>query len=67
MDFEAPVERGDAVGQAAQAGPDLRVGAADAVVADLDHGEAVVARDPHAACAARAYFVTLVSDSATTK
>ena len=35
-DLEAPVHGADAVGQAAQARPGGRVGAADAVVADLD-------------------------------
>ena len=47
MDLEAPVERRQPVGQPAQAGADGRIGAADAVVADLNHRVAAVAVDAH--------------------
>ena len=58
-----PVERGDAVGEPAQARPAARVRAADAVVVDHDPRRAVDALDQDAC----AYFATLVSASATTK
>ena len=47
VDLEPAVERRDPVGEAAQAGAARRVGAADAVVADLDRRPApFVALDP---------------------
>ena len=39
MDLESAVERGQAVGQAAQTGSGGRVGAADPIIADLDDGK----------------------------
>ena len=41
LDLEPPVERGEPVGQPAQARAALRIGGADAVVGDLDHDAAV--------------------------
>ena len=68
VDLEAPVERREAVGEAAQAGAAPRIGAADAVVADLDHGVEPLSRATRtAAVEAPAYLATLVSASATTK
>ena len=65
---EVAVERGDAIGEAAQAGSAGRIGPADAVVGDLHDGVAVArVRRETRACEALAYLTTLVSASATTK
>ena len=64
---ERAVERRHAVGQSAQPGATRRVGAADAVVRDLDGDVAVEAPTETVACVARAYFATFASASETTK
>ena len=64
---EPAVERRDAVGEAAQARAACGIGAADAVVGDLDHDAAVVARDARRRPPTRrACLTTFVSASATT-
>ncbi len=47
LDAEPAVERGEAVGEAAQARAACRVGDADAVVGDLDRDRPVRRREPH--------------------
>jgi hypothetical protein len=64
---ERAVERGDAVAEAAQARALGRVGAADAVVGDVDGHAAVRRRTATVASVAWAYFATFASASETTK
>ena len=65
---QPPVERLDAVGQPAQPRAAGLVGAADAVVGDLDDGVAArAARRARWPCVACAYLATLVSASEATK
>ena len=67
-DGQRPVERPDAVGQPAQARAPVGRGAADAVVAHLDHQRRPLATVTRTVAAeAWAYLATFVSASATTK
>ena len=67
VEGELALERGQAVAEAAQAGADVELGAADAVVGDLDLDLARRRRTLTFAVVALAYLITLVSPSATTK
>ena len=68
MDLEPAAERVDPVGQSVQAGPAGRVGAATAVVGDLDQQRAVPSRATRIRTAlAPAYLLAFVSDSLTMK
>ena len=67
VDRERAVERGDAVGEPAQPGAARGVGAADAVVGDLDRHAAVRAADRDVASVACAYLATFAIASETTK
>ena len=66
LDSERSFERGDAVGEPAQAGSVGSIGAADAVVGDLDARAAVVVADADGDLEASAYLLTFASDSAIT-
>ena len=66
VDDESAVESGETVGEAAQPRPAAGVGAADAVVADLDQRVPVLPGDTDARLEAFAYLATFVNDSATT-
>ena len=69
VDAQRAVERGDAVGQAAQAGAARRVSAPPMPSSRDLHGDAAPLRRRTAtlACVASAYFATFASASETTK
>ena len=67
LDLQPAVERGDAVGQPAQAGAAVGPRAADAVVGHLGADGAARRATVTVARSARAYLATFVSASATTK
>ena len=67
LDGQVAAERLDAVGESAQAGAAARVGAAGAVVGDLDQrGRCRSGRRGRGRCEAPAYLATFVSASETT-